>query len=84
MLKQDGELTDYLQHAVQAITGKPSPISWPRKSSLLDLGWMAYDDPRYQGGWSFIGGKNLNPRFVGKSIGRKPKPEQPQQKKPGD
>jgi hypothetical protein len=71
MLQQDSELTDYLQHAFKAITGEPSPITWPRKCNLLYLGSWAFDDPRYQGGRNFIMGKNLNPRYVDKVIGKK-------------
>lgn len=54
MLKRDNELTDYLQEAVVAITGKPSPISWPRKARALFRGWLPFDDPRYSSGWNFI------------------------------
>jgi hypothetical protein len=54
MLKKDGELTDFLQHAVEMITGKPSPINWPRKSSMLYFGSVPFDDPMYSGGWNFI------------------------------
>lgn len=35
MLKQDSELTDYLQYAVEEITGKPSPVSRPRTVGSL-------------------------------------------------
>lgn len=54
MLKRDNELTGYLEHAVRAITGKPSPISWPRKFSVLYFGMIPFDHPRYSSGWNFI------------------------------
>jgi HEAT repeat protein len=52
MLRQDSELTDYLQDAIVNITGKPSPISWPCKSKALNLGQAAYDAPIYKRGWT--------------------------------
>jgi len=52
MLSQDSELTDYIQWAIEKITGQPSPKTWPRKSRLINEGQAAYDDPIFKEGWS--------------------------------
>ncbi len=51
-LKQDSELADCLQTAVEKISGKPSPISWPRKVRVHDLGQAAYDKEVYECGYT--------------------------------
>jgi HEAT repeat protein len=52
MLREDSELADCLQTAVETITREPSPISRPRKVRVHDLGQAAYDEPIYERGWT--------------------------------
>jgi hypothetical protein len=52
MLSQDSELADCLQTAEEEITGKPSPISWPRKVRVHHLGQAAYDSKMYKRGYT--------------------------------
>jgi hypothetical protein len=48
-----------------------------RRGGIIDLGWAADDDPIYQnGGWTFILGKNLNPR-AGKPTSEPERPPEP-------
>jgi hypothetical protein len=32
-----------------------------RKARVIWKGWVPDTDPRYSGGWNYLGGKNLNP-----------------------
>ncbi len=58
-------------------------IGKPRKlGNLTYRGSLPATDPIYQGGWNFIAGKNLNSRYVEKSIGKAREQEQPEQDKP--
>ena len=54
MLRQDSELADCLEMAIEIITGKPSLIGRPHKSGvkMINLGRAAYDSPMYQRGWT--------------------------------
>jgi hypothetical protein len=58
-LKQDSELADGLETAIEEITGKPGPIIWPRKVRVHHRGQVAYDDPVYKQGWTI----NLLPQL---------------------
>jgi len=86
-------LPNFLPYLVRAWRrqSKPAPTdsapgSGPktRRGRVIDLGWVPATDPRYQSGWNFLSGKNLNPRSGKASTETSPPPstKPPEEDKP--